>query len=172
MKHLRLYLCLLLLPLLLTGCKRPKEEPVPPVAAGFTCGFTGTYRGEAVAGRLERSSAGLLTVSLTEPQELAGLVAEWDGEQVTLRLMGLSWSVDAGTVPQAALGERVLGALDAVVYGTAAGTVGADGRLTITGEAGEGASFTLYADPQTGALSALSVPSEELELTFSDFTTA
>lgn len=162
---------LLLFPLilcLLTGCSPKEDAALPPAATGFSCGITGTYRGEETAGQLTRTAAGLLTVSLTKPAELDGLTMEWNGETVTLRMLGLSWSLSPEDVPQAALGQRILGTLDTVVYGSATGEV-VDGRLVTTGDAGDGTAFTLYSDPETGALLALEVPSEELSLTFVDF---
>lgn len=162
---------LLLFPLilcLLIGCSPKNEAALPPAATGFSCGITGTYQGDEVAGELTRTAAGLLTVSLTKPAELDGLQMEWNGEVVTLRMLGLSWTVDPADVPEAALGQRILDALDTVVYGGGTGEV-VEGKLVTTGDAGNGTPFTLCSDPATGALLSLDVPSEELSLTFVDF---
>lgn len=164
---------------LLTGCNQATATAEPPSATGFSCSAVGTYRGEEVAGTLNRTSAGLLTVSLTAPESLDGLTMVWDGEEVTLRLLGIEWAISPDAIPQAALGERILRALDAVVYGESEtdSSLTDDGRLKTTGSAGTdaattgNAAFTLYSDPATGALLSLEVPTEELTLTFSDFQT-
>lgn len=137
---------------------------------GFSCAVQGTYRGDTVAGTLQRGAAGLLTVTLDEPAALEGLTMTWNGETVTLQLLGVSWNVSPDALPQTALGVRLLDALDAVVYGESTGQPMADGRLCTTGMAGD-AAFTLYSDAATGALLSLEVPAEELTLTFSDFHT-
>lgn len=173
MKRPLLLSALLALCILLTGCNRTTAATAePPAATGFSCGFAGTYRGEEVAGSLQRSAAGLLTATLTAPESLSGLTMTWNGETVALSMLGLDWEMNPDAVPQAALGRRVLNALDAVVYGEGVGDLTDDGRLKTVGAAGEDADggFTLYSDPATGDLLSLEVPSEELTLTFSEFT--
>lgn len=164
---IRRFLPILLCLFLLTGCDR-RPADTPPITAGFTCGFSGTCRGMETAGTLTRAGAGMLVLSLTAPPELAGLTVTWDGEQVSCKLLGLSFSLPPESVPGAALGAGLLTALDSVQAGTG-GSPDGQGRLATPGGSGEGA-FTLYSDPATGALLALSAPGQELEITFSDFT--
>lgn len=166
---------LLALCLLSVGCNHPKTT-APPIATGFSCAAAGTYRGEEVAGTITRTAAGLLTISLTAPEELEGLSMVWDGETVTLKLLGIEWAISPDTIPEAALGERILRTLDAVVYGESEGDsiLTDDGRLKTVGSASDTATadtaaFTLYSDPESGALLSLEVPSEELTLAFSEF---
>ncbi|MBE6758192.1 MAG: hypothetical protein E7552_06575 [Ruminococcaceae bacterium] len=160
----------LLLCLLLTGCNTAAAVGQRPIAVGFSCTAAGRYHGNEVAGKVERSSAGLLTLTLTKPDELNGLTMTWDGQTVTLDMLGLKWSLSPEKVPSAALGRRLLQALDAVVYTTADGVLTEDGRHKTTGELEGGITYTLYSDPETGALLSLEVPKEELYLTFADFT--
>ena len=158
---------LLLLPLcLLIGCNRPAVA-TPPTATGFSCTAVGTYRGEEIAGTLTRASAGLLTVTLTRPAALEGLTMEWNGESVSLGMLGLQWSLDPEKVPEAALGEQLLLALDTLVYSAGDSETDAEGRV-VTRDADN--TFTIYSDPNSGALLALEVPNAALSLTFSDFT--
>ena len=172
-RHLFAIICSLCLLLGFTACRKEKEpEAPPPTVTGFSCNAAGTYRGEGVAGTLTRTAAGLLTVTLSKPDTLSGLTMEWNGTDVNLKLMGLSFSVNPDTVPEAALGKRILQSLDAVVYGQAEGTLTEDGRQKTEGTAGEGdsaAAFTVWSDPATGSLLGLEVPAEELSLTFSEF---
>ncbi len=160
----------LLLCLLFAGCNTAATAGERPIAVGFSCTATGTYRGDAVAGSVERNAAGLLTFTLSKPEELNGLTMTWDGQTVTLGMLGLTWSLSPEKVPSAALGKRLLQTLDAVVYSTADGVMTEDGRRKTTGDIEAGVTYTLYSDPETGALLALDVPSEELHLQFNDFT--
>lgn len=112
-----------------------------------------------------------MKLSLTQPDELNGLTMTWDGQTVTLDMLGLRWSLSPEKVPSAALGKCILQSLDAVVYSTTEGVLTEDGRLKTTGEAQAGVPYTLYSDPETGALLSLEVPSEELYVVFSDFKT-
>ena len=168
---IRRLLPLLLLPLLLVGCKRAPKPKAAPAATAFSCTFSGQYGDMQVAGTLTRRSAGMLTASLTAPAELSGLAMTWDGEQMTVSMYGISLPFDVNDVPEAALGRRILCALDEVTYQTAAGTLTPEGLLRTDGTAADGAPFSLFSDPENGALLSLSVPSEGLLLTFSDFVT-
>lgn len=159
----------LLLCLILVGCNTVATGE-RPCAVGFSCTARGTYHGDEVAGTVKRSSAGLLTLTLTKPDELNGLTMTWDGQTVTLGMLGLKWSLSPDKVPSAALGKRLLQALDAVVYTATDGVLTEDGRRKTTGEVETGVTYTLYSDPATGALLSLDVPTEELHLEFDNFT--
>ena len=168
----RLKPLLLLLPLcLILGCNRTAATGHLPIAVGFSCEAEGTLKGDPIAGTIERSGAGLLRMALTQPDDLNGLVMTWDGQTVTLEMLGMQWSLDPEKVPRAALGKRVMQSLDAVVYSAADGVLTEDGRLKTVGNAEAGVPYTLYSDPETGALLSLEIPSEELYLVFSDFKT-
>ena len=169
MSRLRPLLLLLLCPLLITGCNPTATAGERPIAVGFSCTAAGTYHGDEVAGAITRNSAGLLTLALTKPAELDGLTMTWDGQTVTLGMLGLTWSLSPEKVPSAALGKRLLQTLDAVVYNTADGVLTEDGRHKTTGTLDGGVTYALYSDPTTGTLLALDVADEELYLTFADF---
>lgn len=151
----------------LGACSRTPTEKTArqPVVTGFSCDMAGTYRDTEVAGQITRTSAGTLTVTLSKPAGLDGMELTWDGQDVVMNMLGLSVTVDPATIPESALGRSVLEALDAGMRG--------GGKLTERGMCVEGTtesgSFALYADPDTGALTALSVPSLPLELTFTNF---
>lgn len=165
-------LILLCLPLLLlVGCNRTEAPRTAPVTNGFSCDFTGNLGDMALAGTLTRRTTGMLILSLTAPEELRGLSMNWDGEQMTVAMYGITVPFDVNSVPEAALGRRILRALDEVTYQTAEGTLTPEGLLRTDGAAADGAAFSLFSDPESGALHSLSVPSEGLSLTFSDFVT-
>ncbi len=153
---------------LLTACRRTSPS-AELLGDGFTCTIEAQYQKMRVVGTVTRRSAGTLSVSFTEPATLDGLVAEWDGEQVTLSFRGLQFTVDPSSVPESALGEEVLAALDAVQRGDGERTV-EDGKVTVAGN-GTNGQYVLVCDADTGIPLSLSVPSLPLEVVFSNVNT-
>jgi len=135
----------------LSGCGGgASAHRAEPVLTGFTCDISGTYRGEAVAGHLTRSGAGLLRLTVDEP---TAMTMEWSGGAVTLSLGSLSVPVDPDTLPAGSLGGCLLDALDKA---QSAGLIGS----------GKNGAYALAADPKTGYVQKLSIPSLETELVF------
>lgn len=149
----------------LSGCTG--KEPEQPVVTDFSCTMQVQYGDLAVEGRLTRQSAGLLTMELTAPETLEGLTLEWDGQEVSVKMYGLSFGVDPSTFPSTALGSSLLAALDAATRLQGGGQLTAEGLETVGGEIG--GEFTLLSDPNTGSLLALTIPSAGIRATFSDF---
>lgn len=166
---LRRFVCLMLsLVFVLTFCscaKRKKAEQ--PVTTGFECDVDVQYQDMDVKGHLTRTSAGTLRMDVTEPATLNGLTMEWDGNDITLKLHGLSFGVNPDAIPQSALGKSMLEAFDAALGIRGSGKVTKDGVST-TGQSAAG-QFELTSDPDTGALLTLKIPSSELTATFSNF---
>ena len=163
-----LTLCFLCTALVLSACSSKKNGAEEPVTAGFECDMDVQYRDMEVKGHLTRQTAGTLLLEVTEPATLNGLSMEWDGENVQLRLHGLSFDVDPSAIPQSALGKGILGALDTALGLHEDRTVTEEGvstkGSTLDGE------FTLVSDPETGNLLSLTIPSLELTAQFSNFT--
>lgn len=146
------------------GCSR--TPAAAPTVSGFRCHAAITYDDFAAEGVLTRTAAGTLTLDLIAPEALNGVSLLWNGENVEIRLHGLSFAVDAEELPACGVGNLLLGALDAAV-GTPTGVATADGVQTQgTFPSGE---FTLLSDPVTGHLLSLSVPSCALTVRFSSF---
>ncbi len=150
---------------LLTGCaaKRPSTEPV---SEGFTCTVQATYRDIPIQATLSREAAGALTLEFHEPATLNGLTACWNGEEVTLSMYGLSFSVDPATVPESALGEELLAVFDTVRRGEGEHNT-ENGTLTVNGN-GENGEYTVVFNAETGYPISLSVPSLPLMAEFSN----
>lgn len=149
--------------LLLGGC-RPQTPPEAK-ASDFSCGFEATLGDTVFGGALKRYTAGTLELTFDKPETVAGLTARWDGEAVKLQFHGLSFDVPSDSLPEQALGEAVVGVLDAVLRGDVTGTA-QDGALTIDG-ALNGVDYTLVCDSANGMPKRLSVPDYELEIVFS-----
>lgn len=159
-------LVLLVLMLLVTGC-RQLTQTADPVGADFTCRIQADYKDMDVEGTLIRQTAGMLRLTFSAPESLAGMTAVWDGESVELEMNGLSFSVDPATVPESALGEEIVAVLDAAIRGEGERTQDGD-KLIIRGN-GDNGMYELTCDARTGVPLELSVPSIPLSVTFSDF---
>ena len=151
--------------LLTAGC-RPKQT-APPITADFSCSFSAQYHEMAVAGTLIRRSAGTLELSFTEPPTLEGLTAVWDGERVTLAMLGLTFEVDPDDLPEGALGEAVVDALDRVFRGEIDGRD--EGETTIYEGTGENGTYILVCDRESGRPISLSVPQLSLSARFFEY---
>ena len=149
------------------GCATEADAPQPPTTDGFSCSVTADYDGLKIIGDLRRETGKSLTLTLKEPATLSGAVLSWDGKALTATIHGLSATVDANDVPQAAMMPLLLNALDDAAQVTDGGERTAEG-WQFSGE-WEGHTYTLVSDPITGHLLALRVPSVPLSVSFSDF---
>lgn len=151
--------------ILLTGCNRSKVT-AQPLAVDFTCTFRAQYKELVAGGTLTRGTAGTLSLDFTQPQTLDGVGADWDGESVKLRYMGVTFKADESAIPESALGEQLVKTFDAALRqeGTREQE---NGKITVTGTANN-AAYTYVYDAQTGHPLSLSVPSLPLTVTFSD----
>ncbi len=165
MSHRLIALCVSLL--MFVGC-RPKQ-PAEPVAVDFVCEFRAQYNDLTATGTLTRRTAGTLLLEFSEPETLSGLSAEWDGEKVTLKYLGLSYDVDPATLPENALGEGLLSAFDTALRGEGEQQE-QDGKVTVTGLSGN-AAYTYVYDAKSGAPLSLSIPSIPLTVTFTNVQT-
>ncbi len=154
--------------IVLAGCNR-KKSAAEPVSVDFICDFHAQYNDLSAKGVLTRRTAGTLLLEFSEPETLAGLSAEWDGETVTLQYMGLSYDIDPDTLPESALGEGLIAAFDAALRGEGARQE-TDGRVTVTGLSGN-AEYAYVYDAETGTPLSLSVPSLPLTVTFTNVQT-
>lgn len=155
---------LLGLVLVFTGCRG--ATAAEPIGEGFTCAVKAIYRDLEVSGTLTRDGAGRLGLTFDEPSTLKGLTVQWDGENVTLSLGGMSFSVSPDAVPERALGEEIVSAFDTALRGEGKRTT-ENGKLIVEGNGSNGA-YTLVFDAKTGEPLSLSVPALPLTVTFSD----
>ncbi len=144
------------------GC-RPISPPAVR-ATDFSCDFNATLGDMALSGTLKRYTAGTLELAFEQPDTLKGLTARWDGEKVQLQLYGLSFDVPADSLPEQALGEALIGALDEALRGETTGTL-QDGVLTVEGDL-DGVTYTLVCDGTSGLPRRLTVPAYEVNVTF------
>lgn len=150
---------------MLGGCGAAANETKEPVTDGFSCTAQITYGEMELTARLRRTAAEAFTVAFESPKSLNGVTVGLSGTDMTLELGGMKVAVPTERVPQRALIlclARVLEATHPTGQRTEDGYV-------IEGEA-EGESYTLVCDPDSGLPRSLSVPSQELTVTFTDVT--
>ncbi len=147
----------------LVGCGKDGDRFATPVTEGFTCEVSIAYRAMTLKGQLSRTQEGRLLVTLSEPPSLGGMAISWDGKEMAMELGGLRVPVNADNVPQGALVKSLLSVLTAKP---------SDGEMTdegymVQGEI-EGKAYTIVCAPDTGLIRSLSVPEDELTVTFSE----
>lgn len=165
MKHRILFgiLTALLCTAMLFGCGKRRNDAATPVTAGFTCEVGIVYRGLDLKGELSRTQDGRLLVTLSEPPSLSGMAISWDGKEMAMELGGMRVPVNAANVPQGALMKSLLTVL------TASPTAGkiTDEGYVVQGEV-DGKAYTIVCAPDTGLIRSLSVPDDELTVTFNE----
>lgn len=147
----------------LFGCGKRRDDAAQPVTTGFTCEVNIAYRDLTLKGQLSRSQDGRLLVTLIEPPSLSGMAISWDGKEMAMELGGLRVPVNADNVPQSALIKSLLSVLTAEPID---GEMAEEG-YTIQGEV-DGKDYTIVCAPDTGLIRSLSVPEDELTVTFSE----
>ncbi len=165
MKHRILFgiLTAVLCAVMLFGCGKHRDDAATPVTAGFTCEVGIDYRGMALKGQLSRVQDGRLLVTLSEPPSLSGMAISWDGKEMAMEIGGVRVPVNAANVPQGALMKSLLTVLAAKPD---AGEVTDEGYV-VQGEI-DGKAYTVVCAPDTGLIRSLSVPDDELTVTFSE----
>lgn len=127
--------------LLAVGCTgapgtADREELLATVAATFS--FTGTAVMEGLSQPVKltvmRRAEGL-TIELSEPEAVKGLMVEFDGEATRATFHGMVMNLSPGDIPQQSLFIALGGVLSAMPDGEAAITHD-KGMLTISGRAG------------------------------------
>jgi hypothetical protein len=146
---------------MLFGCAKGRSHAATPVMGGFTCEVSIDYRGMALKGQLSRMQDGRLLVTLSEPPSLSGMAISWDGEEMAMEMGRVRVPVNAANVPQSALVKSLLTVL------TASPNAGelTDEGFVVRGEV-DGKAYTIVCAPDTGLIRSLSVPDDELTVTF------
>ena len=143
--------------------RKQEVNAAQPVTDGFTCAVEIDYRQLSLKGQLSRMADGRLLATFSEPSSLSGVAISWDGEDMAMEIGGLSVPVSADNVPQGALVKSLLTVLTAELTD---GETTQDG-VTYTGDV-DGKTYTVVCDRDTGFMRSVSVPEDELEVTFFD----
>ncbi|MBQ7089375.1 MAG: hypothetical protein IJN04_07030 [Clostridia bacterium] len=150
--------------LCLCGCGTKSQ--IDPITDGFTAAATIRYKEMDVAGQFSCSSDGRVNMVFSLPKSLDGVALGWNGSEMQMRLGGMTIAVSEDSMPDGGL-IRCLTRVLAAVKPKEGKREGAD--YVIDGEA-EGTAYTLVCDAATGFPTRLSVPDEQLEVSFADVT--
>ncbi len=144
------------------GCR--KQTATPPVTTDFSCDFTARYGQMQAKGTLTRYTAGTLQLAFSYPDTLQDIVVIWDGEAVKVRYHDMTFQITPSALPESALGEAVIRVLDEIARGGGTTTESGD-TVTVSGSQ-DGIEYTYVYDAKSGAPRSLSVPSYDLDVTF------
>lgn len=98
MKKFLVFLQVFILCLLLTACK--KSSGVTPTARGIAfCGAV-SYYNECYEGNVTVDADGNMTVEITSPPSLCGLVMSFSGDEATAEYCGLEYKYDISAMPE------------------------------------------------------------------------
>jgi hypothetical protein len=162
----------LLLCIALTSCAK---EPVPPPSP--LLGHTGNYEARAVIRRDDFEAEAVVShlspancdLVFSAPEHLAGMAFVYGQDVVTVEYDGLSFPFDSQSIPEGAVAEVVVSALQRAIQQNAVTTeLRVDGAI-LRGEI-EAGSFLLSLTPNDNRPPKLLVPGAELEIEFTDFT--
>ena len=150
--------------LCLCGCSA--KSNVNPITDGFTAQATMRYKEMDVAGQFSCSSDGRVNMVFSLPKSLDGVALGWNGSEMQMRLGGMTITVAEDSMPDGGL----IRCLTRVLYTIRPKDGERDGADYVIRGTAEGVDYTLVCDAATGLPKTLSVPDEQLEVTFTDVT--
>ena len=150
--------------LCLCGCG--KSGNIQPITDGFTAQTTIRCKEMDVEGQFSCAADGRVNMVVSLPKSLDGVTLGWTGSEMQMGLGGMTITVAEDSMPDGGL-IRCLTRVLAAVQPKDGKREGAD--YVIDGMAGDTA-YTLVCDAETGYPKTLSVPDEQLEVTFSQVT--
>lgn len=155
--------------LLCAGCAgKPagitQEQVQEAAAADFSVTAEMQY-GELDATLRLLREGGRFTAQVEEPEALRGLCLHFDGETVEAEYLGLSFALQADSLPAKAAAGLLAEVFSAVAEPGGIAFELADHAAIVTGETAAGP-FSLRLDPQSGRFLSLSIPSADFEVAF------
>ena len=156
-------LCALLL-LLAAGCK--SQPQTLDLTGGMSCDVAIQYGDIEAAGRLERTAAGVCRLTVNQPEELSGMVFDWENGSLQISFKGLSYTMDSAALPQTAFASVLMRCLDAAAMQGGLLVKGRDGERLICAGQGEDGAFTLRYNESTRQIESLSIPAVNFEAVF------
>ena len=135
----------------------------PAVTRGFTADAAAAYGEMTLQGKVRCAPDGKLQLTVSQPKSLSGVTIGWDGTDMTMELAGTSVKIPPEKVPESAFINELLAVL------TAEHPVGqsTDEGTAFTGQV-NGMAYTLVCDADSGLPKSLSVPENEMTVTFSN----
>lgn len=154
----------------LTGCAGCSESETSLVdqLTAFSCRAVIRYDDAEAAADVIRTSDGTTTFTMVEPEALNGLVMEFKTDNVHFSYKGLSFDVEPTSLLASAAGSAIVNSLNDVIRGENLSIQEENGNVVV-GSEGESGGYTFNMDENTGAITKLLIPSQGVEVDFSEF---
>ena len=165
------FLCAILAAvILLTGCGKAQENTaVDQVKKPFESQLNIKYGDIIATAYISREDPANCTLLFESPESLKDMAFLFMGEEVTIAYKEMQVTID----PQSALGgmtvKLIISAINESASEQGVHVAYKEGVLTVTGES-EREQFLLTLDAENGNILKLSIPAEEIEIEFFNFT--
>lgn len=151
------------------GAAPPAEQATDTVQSALQAPFTAaaeiSYKGLAFKADCNKTDAKTLTLTLTEPKELAGVTIGVANNQATVSYGEMSVTLDRDSFLGKSAAGVLLNALNAAGQKQGVHFELTESGAVITGSNEDG-DFSLTVDPATGVLVSVSLPDEDFSGTF------
>jgi len=163
--------------LILTQCNENGGMPSPSASSQILKKLSGnfkttarvTYRGLAATAEITQDSPESCTVAFLAPDTLNGMSVRFSSEDVEVSYKGLGFSFNPTSLPGASVAKTAVSAINTALRDEGLRLEQLEGTLSVMGTSDSG-EFTLLLEPDSGNLLKLSVPRQELEIEFENFT--
>jgi hypothetical protein len=108
-------------------------------------------------------------VTFTSPESLADVAFVFWGDKVELNYKAMSFTFDPNSVPGGAVARIAVGAINTALSGKGLAVQYTDNALTLSGTLDSG-DFILRVDQNDQSLLRLSIPEQQLDIEFVNFT--
>ena len=169
MKRLLMAVFVLLILISMPSCKKRDDDRVLKNATSpFTCEVNMQYGDIVARATVNKVSAGVFDITLTQPESLAGMSFKSVDDEITVSYKGLSAQIGKDSLPAKALSKVLISTISAATEKEGVSVKEKDGVITVTGDSQSG-SFTLRLDEKNGHFLSLSVPDKKFDATFENF---
>ena len=168
----RFYLLAILVLLLLPGCgvKTTPPKLPPQLQQPFQAKATIEYGDLSISALLFKEKEDCFRLEFQSPDVLNGMSMSFEADQITIQYRGLTGSYRPGSLPQAAVGQLLAESIGTVCQGEKL-------QLSLNESvlhaevvlAGKEDSFTVTMDAQSGILQTLTIPGQDFQVTFQEF---
>jgi len=128
-----------------------------------------SYNGFNATATISQQTPLSCQVVFSEPESLKDMAFSFAQDKVEVAYKGLAFSFDPSSVPGSAVAKMAVSAINKVLGKEGVQVNYTEDALEVSGETEAGA-FTLLLDPENGNMMKLSIPGEQLEIEFENFT--
>lgn len=119
---------------------------------------------------VNRTDIGKYTIKIDEPSSLAGMVIQYDGENVSTSFHGINLNVDADSLLSSSLGKMLINSIDKASAQTGVSISSKDNVICIQGEnPDKDGKFNLIMDREKGSILSISSAETDFNCNFTAF---